>query len=293
MDAIKLFIDYIESEKKYSKYTIIAYKNDMIQFESFLKDEFEESKLENVKYALIRSWVIHLKESGIENKSINRKISTLQLFYKFLLRTEVIEVSPLVKHKALKVGKKEEIPFSEAEIEKVLSVFGDDFSSIRDKLIIELLYSTGMRRAELVGLKTSSFDLINGQIRVLGKRKKERLLPLLPTLIGDIKHYQNQKKEIPNAADAFFVKDDGNPVTDHFVYQVVNKAFLAASTKLKKSPHILRHSFATHLLEDGADLRYIQGLLGHRSSKTTEIYTQVSLNHVKSIKSPLDSLNLT
>ncbi len=281
MELINLFLDYIETEKKYAIHTVTAYKNDITQFKNYLTEEYEESKLEKVNYTLIRSWIIHLKELGLDNKSINRKISTLQLFYRFLLRSEVIDVSPLVKHKSLKVGKKEEIPFSEAEIEKVLSLFEDDFSSKRDKLIVELLYSTGMRRAELVSLKENSINLQRQELRVLGKRNKERIIPLLPSIIKSIEEYLSLKVEFQEDSTYLLIKDDGKAISDHYVYQVVNKAFSKASTKLKKSPHILRHSFATHLLNNGANLAEVKDLLGHASLASTQVYTHNSIAKLK------------
>ncbi|GGE21211.1 tyrosine-type recombinase/integrase [Psychroflexus salis] len=281
MDLITSFIDYIESEKKYSKHTILAYQKDVLQFKSFVENVFDETNLADVKYTFIRNWIIYLKEKGLENNSINRKISTLQLFYKHLLKSNVIEVSPLVKHKSLKAGKKEEIPFSVSEIEKVLGLFGDDFASIRDKLIIELLYSTGMRRAELVGLTENSFNQENLQLKILGKRNKERIVPLLPKVVSLIEKYLKLKKNFSVTSVSFFVKDSGEPISDNFVYQVVNKAFANASTKLKKSPHILRHSFATHLLNNGANLAEVKDLLGHTSLASTQVYTHNSIAKLK------------
>ena len=281
MDLITSFIDYIESEKKYSKHTILAYQKDVLQFKSFVENVFDETNLADVKYTFIRNWIIYLKEKGLENNSINRKISTLQLFYKHLLKSNVIEVSPLVKHKSLKAGKKEEIPFSVSEIEKVLGLFGDDFASIRDKLIIELLYSTGMRRAELVGLTENSFNQENLQLKILGKRNKERIVPLLPKVVSLIEKYLKLKKNLSATSVSFFVKDSGEPISDNFVYQVVNKAFANASTKLKKSPHILRHSFATHLLNNGANLAEVKDLLGHASLASTQVYTHNSIAKLK------------
>lgn len=280
MNAFDIFIDYITGEKKYSPHTIIAYQNDLLQFADFIEVTYEEDDLKKVNYQFIRNWIVHLKESGLENKSINRKISTLQLFYKHLLKIEEIEVSPLAKHRSLKVGKKEEIPFSIKEIEEVLATFEDDFSSIRNKLIIELLYTTGMRRAELVGLKDSSVHFSNQQIKVLGKRNNERIIPLLPNISNSIEVYLVEKKQL-SKAESLLVKDSGEPIDDNFVYRVVNQAFQKASTKLKKSPHILRHSFATHLLNNGANLAEVKELLGHASLASTQVYTHNSIAKLK------------
>lgn len=280
MNAFDIFIDYITGEKKYSPHTIIAYQNDLLQFVDFIEETYEEDDLKKVNYQFIRNWIIHLKELGLNNKSINRKISTLQLFYKHLLKLEEIKVSPLAKHRSLKVGKREEIPFSTKEIEEVLATFEDDFSSVRNKLLIELLYTTGMRRAELVGLKDTSINLSSQQIKVLGKRNKERIIPLLPKIVKSIEAYLIEKKQLSNSTN-LLVKDSGEAIDDAFVYKTVKQAFEKASTKLKKSPHILRHSFATHLLNNGANLAEVKELLGHASLASTQVYTHNSIAKLK------------
>jgi integrase/recombinase XerC len=280
MNAFDIFIEHITNEKKYSPHTVLAYQNDLLQFSTFIEETYDEEDLKDVSYQFIRNWIIQLKETGLENQSINRKISTLQLFYKHLLKLEEIEVSPLAKHRSLKVGKGEEIPFSTKEIEEVLATFKADFSGNRNRLVIELLYATGMRRAELVSLKESSIDFSNQQIKVLGKRNKERIIPLLPSIIIRIKAYLVEKKEFSNSL-SLLVKNSGIPIDDNFVYKVVKQAFEKASTKLKKSPHILRHSFATHLLNNGANLAEVKELLGHASLASTQVYTHNSIAKLK------------
>lgn len=281
MQLLQLFIEHITNEKKYSPHTILAYQKDLEQFAEFLKETFAEEHLAEVTYTMIRSWIIHLKSNGIQNKSINRKISTLQLFYKHLIRLEKIDSSPLAKHRSLKVGKKEEIPFSQTEVEQVLNAFAkDDFISLRNHLIIAMLYATGMRRAELVGLQEKDIDYANEQLKVLGKRNKERIIPLLPSVVEQVKYYVEQKKEITDNT-ALFVDKAGFSIKPHTVYKAVRDAFEIASTKLKKSPHILRHSFATHLLNNGANLMDVKSLLGHASLASTQVYTHNSIAKLK------------
>lgn len=281
MKIVDAFMEYISSEKQYSPHTLVAYQNDLLQFTEFVEETYEEEDLTQVHYPYIRDWIVQLKELGLSNKSINRKISTLQLFYRYLLKLNEIEVSPLAKHRSLKSGKREEIPFSEKEIEEVLGGFDQDFSSIRNALMIELLYATGIRRAELAGLQDASVDLEASQLSVVGKRNKERIIPLLPSLHAKIKNYLEKKQQLSDSP-FFFIKDSGKPITADFVYYVVTKAFENSSTKQKKSPHILRHSFATHLLNNGANLAEIKDLLGHASLASTQVYTHNSIAKLKS-----------
>lgn len=282
MDSIANFITYLSSEKKYAKHTIIAYENDLHQFYDFVGATFEvyESKL--INYSFIRNWVVQLKEHGLQNKSINRKISALQMYFKYEMINGRIDVSPLAKHRSLKVGKREEIPFSEKEIEAVLNCFEEDFSSSRNRLIIELLYTTGMRRGELINLKDASFDFSNQQLKVVGKRNKERIIPLIPEVMHRAMHYKEQKNTVFEST-CFFVDDHGKPITASYVYQVVNLAFSKASSKLKRSPHILRHSFATHMLNNGANLTEVKELLGHASLASTQVYAHNSIAKLKAV----------
>lgn len=284
MNLYQRFKEYISDEKKYSLHTIIAYENDVHQFFDFIDFDFEKDNIVELDYTCIRNWIVQLKDFGLENKSINRKISSLQLFFKYLLKIDEIKVSPLVKHRSLRVAKREEIPFSEKEIEQVLSCFENDFSSQRDSLIIELLYATGMRRGELVGLKDSSFDLFNQNVKVLGKRNKERIIPLFPSLVKKIEYYLIEKQTNQNTS-YFFIDDQNQPITSHYVYKTVCNSFEKVSTKLKRSPHLLRHSFATHMLNNGANLSEVKELLGHASLASTQVYTHNSIARLKSIHS--------
>jgi len=285
--SFKPFTDYLLLEKKYSPLTINAYQKDLESFQEFNQEEFKEENIKTVNYSQIRSWIIALVETGITNRSINRKTSSLNTYYKFLLKTDSIDVNPLAKHKALKTSKKVQIPFSENEINTVLDNlnFDDSFEGIRDKLIIELFYSTGIRRIELVQLKLVDIDLSNQTLKVLGKRNKERLLPLLSTVIETIKNYliKRQELQIINDKAFLFLTKKGVKIYETLVYRIINDYFSRASTKVKKSPHILRHSFATHLLNQGADLNAVKELLGHSSLAATQIYTHNSIAELKKV----------
>ena len=221
------------------------------------------------------------------HKSINRKISSLRTYYKYLLKIGDIKVSPLVKHKALKTSKKLQIPFSEKEIDNVLSLLNDekDFEGVRNKLIVELFYSTGMRRAELVGLKWTDVSFSNRTIKVLGKRNKERIIPLLPTVLETIKEYKVYRDNLETIKDSNYLllTLKGVKIYETLVYRVINTYFSTASEKVKKSPHILRHSFATHLLNEGADLMAVKELLGHSSLASTQVYTHNSIATLKKV----------
>ena len=277
------FSDYLEKEKKYSPLTSSAYQNDLSEFASFHSNLFPESNLEDVQYADIRSWIIALVNSGISNRTINRKIASLKSFYKFLQIIEVNSATPLQKHRVLKTETKLQLPFSEKELSAVLNdiEFSDDFSGVRDKLIIDLFYVTGIRRAELIGLTLANVQ--NDVIKVLGKRNKERLIPILPMLRDKINTYKVLRKTVENAVDVenFFVTDKGQKLNISFVYRLINSYFGLVSEKTKRSPHILRHSFATHMLNNGADLNSIKELLGHSSLASTQVYVHNSLSELK------------
>jgi len=283
------FIDYLLLEKKYSQLTVNAYEKDIESFITFLESEHEEALLEEVNYAQIRQWIINLVESKISNRSINRKVSALNSFFKFLLKIETIKQNPLAKHKALKTSKKIQVPFSEVEINNVLEEFNHEntFEGVRNKLIIELFYSTGIRRIELIEIKLSDLDLVNGTLKVLGKRNKERYVPLLNSVIKTIKQYKTQRQGLRKIIDIefLFLTKKGVKIYETLVYRIINEYFSMASLKVKKSPHILRHSFATHLLNQGADLNAVKELLGHSSLAATQIYTHNSIAELKKVYS--------
>lgn len=293
---IQKFIDYLLLEKKYSQNTVVAYKNDIEAFQLFLTQEFSDSNISKANYSQIRTWVVQLVDSKISNRTINRKVSSLNSYYKFLLKTKSIEINPLVKHKALKVSKKIQIPFSETEVNSVLnSIDTNTFEGLRDKLIVELFYSTGIRRIELVQLQLKDIDLSQGLIKVLGKRNKERFIPLLPTVMDTIEAYLSKRLKLVTITNpsVFFLTKKGTKVYEMLVYRVITSYFDNISTKVKKSPHILRHSFATHLLNNGADLNAVKDLLGHSSLAATQVYTHNNVSELKKVYEKSHPRNLS
>ncbi len=283
---LQAFQDYLQMEKHYSLHTVGAYIKDITSFREFILADCADNTLEQVDYGLVRAWIVHLVDSGIGNSSVNRKISSLKSFYKFLLKIKQIDASPLVKHKALKTPKKLQIPFSEKEVDDVLNLitYPDGFEGIRDKLIIDLFYTTGIRRTELIHIMKRDVDLSGMIIKVLGKRNKERLVPILPVIAAQIKAYTAERDRLGlGGGDYFFVTGKGVKLNDSLVYRLINTYFSNVSEKVKKSPHILRHTFATHLLNNGADLNSVKELLGHSSLASTQIYTHSSLSELKKV----------
>ena len=282
---IHSFINYLTLEKKYSRHTIAAYLNDLNSFQEFCNKEFDNQSIAEVNYTQIRSWIVSLVENKISNRTINRKISSLKSFYKFLQKTKIIENNPLAKHKALKVPKQVQVPFSEKEIINVITLLDDevDFESLRNKLIVELFYSTGMRRSELINLKITDLDFANETVKVLGKRNKERFIPLLTSVQKSLAKYIEVRGKINTNESYLFLTKKGKIIYDTLVYRVINNYFSRVSSKVKKSPHIIRHSFATHLLNEGADLNSVKELLGHSSLASTQVYTHSSLGKLKEI----------
>jgi integrase/recombinase XerC len=279
------FLNYLALEKKYSKHTITAYQNDLNSFQIFCNQEYGNESIATVNYAQIRTWIVSLVNSNISNRSINRKVSSLKSLYKFLQKIKQIETNPLVKHQALKVLKQVQVPFSEKEIFNVLTAIDNDgdFESIRNKLIVELFYSTGMRRNELINIKTTDIDYVNETVKVMGKRNKERYIPLLKSVRESLEKYSKIREEFAGEVPYLFLTKKGKKIYDTLVYRVINNYFSAVSSKVKKSPHVIRHSFATHLLNEGADLNAVKELLGHSSLASTQIYTHSSLGKLKEV----------
>ncbi len=275
------FLDYLLLEKKYSIHTVTAYKSDLFSFISFYEERYESLNISEANYPQIRSWIVVLVDQGMSNRTINRKVSSLKTFYKFLLKIGEIQNNPLAKHQALKAPKKLQIPFSVDEIEDVLRILKEerDFESLRNRLIVELFYGTGIRRIELVNLKIADIDIAGKQIKVLGKRNKERYLPLLSSICDTIKLYSEFRKDIlvDHNEPYLLLTKKGVKIYETLVYRIINSYFSKASSKVKKSPHILRHSFATHLLNEGANLNAVKELLGHSSLAATQVYTHHSV----------------
>jgi len=281
------FLDYLRIEKNYSKHTITAYNKDLNEFKDFLLNDFKSSNIKNVEYKLIRSWIVSMVNNNISNRSINRKISSLKSFYKFLVKTQTIKVSPLISHSTLKQSKKIQVPFSKEEIKELLDgdLFKNDYKGILQKTIIQFFYFTGVRRFELISIKNSDIDFDSSSLKIMGKRNKERIIPMLPSLIEVTRDYMNSKikNSIKSNNDFLFQNSKGNQLSEKFVYRTVNQYFKLVSPKVKKAPHVLRHSFATHLINEGADINSVKELLGHSSLSATQVYSHTSMERIKEV----------
>lgn len=279
------FVDYLNLEKKYSQHTVIAYRKDLQQLEDYLQEEYSLG-VQNATYPLIRTWLSTLLDENLSSRTVNRKMAAIKSYYKYLLVTEQLYHHPLAQHKSLKVSSKVQIPFSKNEVETILNSNYDsqDFESLRDVLIIELFYATGMRRAELINLKLSDFNFSNNTIKVLGKRNKERIIPMLSSVHKRAKSYLALRKQImENGVEEFFITKKGAKLYPGLVYRIIKLYFSKVSQKVKTSPHILRHSFATHLIDEGADLNVVKELLGHSSLASTQVYTHSSMAMLKGV----------
>lgn len=279
------FVKYIKTEKRYSNLTVSAYKRDLEQFGGYLINYYELTDITKATAQMVRSFIVFLKEKGEENRSINRKISSLRSFYKFCLREEVIDVSPMQGVKSLKQPHELAKFVPEQDMNKVCFDGDGDFKVVRDELLFEMLYQTGMRQAELRGLKDSDVDGAAMQIKVLGKRNKERIIPIGKSLLDMTENYKKVRDEqFPDRDNVMLLVDDrGMAMSPTFVYRVVHRILDGVTTIEQKSPHVLRHTFATHLLNEGADIRAIQKILGHSSLRSTQIYTHNTIEQLKEI----------
>ncbi len=276
------FINYLSSEKRFSVHTITSYSNDINQFFLFLSEEYKiTSELSEVNFQIVRSWIASLLEQGVTPRSVNRKISTLKTFFKFLIREGVIQESPMLKVVAPKSKKRLPLFVEEDQIESLLNgvEFDDGFIGERDKLIIELFYVTGIRLSELINIKISDLNFDNNIVKVLGKRNKERLIPLSARIVKELQFFI----ENYNIDNYLFTNLGGTKVYTKLVYRVVNKYIGKISSINKKSPHILRHTFATHMLNNGADINAIKELLGHANLSATQVYTHNTIEKLKSV----------
>lgn len=276
------FINYLSSEKRFSVHTITSYSNDINQFFLFLSEEYKiTSELSEVNFQIVRSWIASLLEKGVTPRSVNRKISTLKTYFKFLIREGVIQESPMLKVVAPKSKKRLPLFVEEDQIESLLNgvEFDDGFIGERDKLIIELFYVTGIRLSELINIKISDLNFDNNLVKVLGKRNKERLIPLSARIVKELQFFiENYKID-----NYLFTNLGGTKVYTKLVYRVVNKYIGKISSINKKSPHILRHTFATHMLNNGADINAIKELLGHANLSATQVYTHNTIEKLKSV----------
>lgn len=280
------FLQHIRYEKRLSHHTLTAYANDLEQFTLFLATECNVDQPERADFRHIRSWIVSLVEADMDKSSVNRKIATLRSFYSFLMRRKVIDLDPMAKIQALKASKRLPQYVEEKPMEMLLNdiEFPDTFEGARDKLVLELLYGTGIRLSELTGLKTADVNLYDKTIMVLGKRNKHRIIPLTQPLFELVQQYgQLKEKEFSGQADPtiLIVSDKGVAAYPVLIQRIVKRNLTLVTTLEKKSPHVLRHSFATHLLNRGADLNAIKDLLGHSSLAATQIYTHTSLEQLK------------
>lgn len=285
--SITKFVDYLELEKKYSSHTVLNYKRDLEEFLEFYQCETGGSDISKASKIHLRSYLMELSGNSISERSINRKISSLRAYYKFLLKIERIGTSPAAHLKILKQYNQVRIPFSEEELSCLFDsddIFPTDFIGMRDRLVLELFYQTGIRRKELVQLKLQDVDFEAKQIKVLGKRDKERLIPLSEKLLSQLENYMEARNQrFSTTSNLLFLTSKGKAFYDKLVYKIVNSYLSLVSTKQVKSPHILRHSFATHLLNDGAELNAVKELMGHSSLAATQVYTHSSIEQLKKV----------
>ena len=284
---LQQFVEFLQFQKRYSKHTIISYQNDLNSFFAFLTQQFSDTQINEVKAVYIRSWLAEMKEKKMSARSLNRKISSLKSFFKYLLKNELIKINPANGISSLKMLKKLPQFVVENDIEKLFTSieFSEGFKGITEKLILQVLYFTGIRKAELIALKESDVDRMNSQIKVVGKGNKQRIIPVNNLLINDLKFYTEKKKELNKCNETLhlFVTDKGDALDPKQVYNIVKKYLFKITTIEKKSPHILRHTFATHLMNNGAELNAVKELLGHSSLAATQIYTHNSIEKLKDI----------
>ncbi|HEY2349828.1 MAG TPA: tyrosine-type recombinase/integrase [Puia sp.] len=284
------FIDYLKFEKRYSIHTVRAYRDDLGQFFTFLESNFGETPLRSVSTTFIRSWLASLKEQKITSKSINRKISSLKSFFKFQLRTGLLEKSPMTGVITPKSGKRLPVYVEEKDIQLLMEQidFPDSWQGRTERLLIRIFYNTGVRLTELVTLKNGQIDESGATIRVVGKGNKERIIPISPSLLDEIQLYQGEKQSLAGChntepADTLLVNEAGKALYVKYAYLAVRKWLSRVTTIDKKSPHVLRHSFATHLMNHGADLNSVKELLGHSSLAATQLYTHNTIDKLREV----------
>lgn len=290
-DSIVQYIQYVEFEKKQSKHTLINYKVDLTQFENYITQIYQITQIEQVTHYHIKSWLVHQINEGLKNRSVARKISTLKSFYNFLLREQLVTINPLNKVQAPKVEKR--LPefveqnamgnLFDENLDDEHGYFENTFDGLRDKLMINLFYATGIRLSELQNIENQSVDFYKKQVKVLGKRNKERIIPITNEVIELIKQYNNQKIANGFVSNYLLLTNKGEPLYAKLIYNTVKKYLSKVTTLSKRSPHVLRHTYATHLLNQGADLNAIKELLGHSSLAATQVYTHNSIQQLKEV----------
>jgi integrase/recombinase XerC len=286
-NCVENFLQYLKQEKRYSAHTLLAYANDINQFGAYLQNQYSLEDLSQASSSIVRSWLASLMDNGLSKVSLNRKISTLKSFYKYHYKEGNISTNPLDKISPVKKDRKLPVFIEEEKLEALFDLhgFGPGFGGLRDQLMIGLLYSTGIRLSELIGLKHNDVDTVNNTIRVTGKRNKQRIVPLLKEVRDTYAIYCDEKGKLyGELADTFvFVTDKGSKLYPGFVYRRVVRLLKQVTTRTRKSPHVLRHSFATHMLDHGADLNAIKEILGHASLSATQIYTHNTIEKIKHI----------
>lgn len=285
MDIKESFLQYIRTEKRYSRHTVTSYNNDLDQFFRWLEDNRPGTTAVDVKHADIRGWMVSLLEGGAAAGTVHRKISALRTLFRYMRRHEIISTDPVAGLKLPRKPKLLPVFVAEDALSKLLDEFrfGDNFSGLRDRTVVEFLYLTGMRRSELINLRDTDVDLSAGQVRVTGKRDKQRVIPLSAGFVKSLRSYIAVREESGFSGDWFFVTDRGNKMYDKGVYNLVTRYLAMVTTIEKKSPHVLRHTFATHMLNRGADLNSIKELLGHASLSATQVYTHNTFEQLKKI----------
>jgi integrase/recombinase XerC len=289
--SIQPFLDYLKYEKRYSAHTFISYQTDLVDLADYLEKEFGAVAPEDINHNHIRSWLAALKNKGLSTRSINRKISTLKSFFKYQLRTGVLTASPMVQVISPKNSRRLPVFVKEEETRQIVEALEqstDDWRSLNKKMLITIFYATGMRLSELINLKEKQLDFGNAQIKVLGKGNKERIIPVNKAVMDMIREYQRlKKKDFGNGGektgDLLLVTEKGKKMYPRYAWLLVNQALRAAGTLDKKSPHVLRHTFATHLMNNGADLNAVKELLGHSSLASTQVYTHNTIEKLKDV----------
>jgi integrase/recombinase XerC len=281
------FCNYLKFEKRYSPHTVLAYQRDLTDWQLYLQEQVGVSLLNEVKPVMIRSWLASLKDKGVTARSLVRKISTLKSFYKYLLKSGQVDASPMAQVTTPKMGSRLPAFIKEEEalqLGQLLATTAEDWKGLNTKMLVSLFYTTGMRLSELIQLRESQIDLPRAQLKVLGKGKKERILPLTKEMVELIGSYREQKKgQFDSDQDWLLLTEAGKKLYPRYAWALVNKVLGEATTVQQKSPHVLRHSFATHLLNNGADLNAVKELLGHSSLAATQVYTHNTIDKLRAV----------
>ncbi len=282
---IQAFLNYLKFEKRYSQHTLLSYQNDLEQFFAYLASQFDAPPVKSITAMYIRSWLAEMKEDEITSKTINRKISSLRSFFKYEMKTGGLEQTPMSSITAPKISKRLPVYVEQKDMSTLFDYveFTDDWKGRTERLVLLLFYSTGMRLSELINLKESQLDPSHSQVKVLGKGNKERIIPISGDIVKDIQNYIAEKPSVEHKVSNVFVTEKGKPLNPRSVYSFVNSQLAKVTTIQKKSPHILRHSFATHLMNNGADLNAVKELLGHSSLAATQIYTHNTIEKLKEV----------